>query len=108
MESFLRGTYPILQLFMVRSGVIKNIIQDIISINDKDNTNLQTSFDLLSEIIKYNKRTLMIFESSISQKEYDVICNKTLKNIVDSNVFIRSLMLSLHKFELVLDLYIIG
>jgi len=101
LESFLRGTYPILQLLLVRSGVIKKIVRDIITKNTQDETGLQTSFDLLSEIIKYNKRTLLIFESSISEEEFNIICTHMLQNIIDSNVFIRALILSLYRFEAV-------
>ena len=61
--------------------------------------NLQTSLDLLGEIIKSNKRTLLLFESSISEPEFELICAKILSNIIDSNVFIRALAISLHKFN---------
>lgn len=61
--------------------------------------NLQTSFDLLGEILKYNKRTLLLFESAISAAEFSIMCSKMLSNIVDSNVFVRALIISLRKFE---------
>ncbi len=109
-ESFLRGTYPVIQLFAIRSGVLKNIVKvsfppvvtygkDIVSIDEQDNTNLQTSFDLLGEILKFNKRTILIFESSVSKGEFELVCRKVLSNIIDSNVLARALVLSLHRFS---------
>jgi len=72
-----------------------------VTINEKDNMNLQTSFDLLGEIIKCNKRNILLFESQISKEELDLICEKVKNYVVDSNVFIRSLIISLNKFEFV-------
>ncbi len=69
------------------------------TIEEQDNTNLQTSFDLLGEIIKYNKRTLLIFESAISDLECGLLCEKIVSHIVDSNVFIRSLIISAQYFH---------
>eukprot|EP00826_Nyctotherus_ovalis_P003912 TRINITY_DN10813_c0_g1_i1.p4 TRINITY_DN10813_c0_g1~~TRINITY_DN10813_c0_g1_i1.p4 ORF type:complete len:100 (-),score=29.76 TRINITY_DN10813_c0_g1_i1:680-979(-) len=90
-----------LQLLMVRSGIMESIVEDIISAHAQEDTSLQTSFDLLSEIVKYNKRTLLIVESSMSEEEFNAVCGKILKNIVDSNVLVRALILSLHRFEAV-------
>ncbi len=71
------------------------------SIAEKDNTNLQTSFDLLGEIVKFNKRTLRLFECSVSEVEHILICDKIITNIIDSNVLVRALVLSLRRFATV-------
>jgi len=63
--------------------------------------NLQTAFDLLGEILKFNKRTILLFESSVTSIELDVMYKKLMTNIIDSNVFIRSLSISLHRFNTV-------
>lgn len=72
-------------------------------IEEKDNMNLQTAFDLLGEILKFNKRTILIFESSLSSAELERICEKLTSNIIDSNVFIRSLLISLYRFNSVIS-----
>lgn len=86
---------------MVRSGAVKIIVRDIQSAHAKEDTSLQTSFDLLSELVKYNKRTLLIVESSMSEEEFNSVCAHVLKNIVESNVFVRALILSMHRFQAV-------
>ena len=62
-ESFTRGWNPYLQLFIARSGILKILIKDIITIQTQDDANLQTAFDILGEMIRFNKRTILILES---------------------------------------------
>ena len=101
LEAFLRGSNPIFQIFIGRSGVLKNILSDILSINEFDSTSLQTAFDLLGEIIKFNKRMFYIFEQSLSYLEFQLLCYKAMVFIVDSNVFLRAIFMSKQTFDLV-------
>mmetsp|Transcript_31883 Transcript_31883/g.36408 ORF Transcript_31883/g.36408 Transcript_31883/m.36408 type:complete len:175 (+) Transcript_31883:312-836(+) len=68
-ESFTRGCNPYLQLYVSRSGILKDLIRDIISIQTQDDANLQTAFDILGEMVRFNKRTLLILEAHIKRDE---------------------------------------
>ena len=96
-ESFTRGCNPYLQLFVARSGILKFLIKDIITIQTQDDANLQTAFDILGEMIRFNKRTLLILESHIKKTELQKFKDKWVSHLIDSNVFIRSLWLTLYK-----------
>ena len=105
-EAFLRGSFSLFQLIVARSGIFKNIVHDILTIQEKDNTNLQTSFDLLGETLKFNKRVFLIFEGLISYSEFEMICQKSMNNIIDSNVFLRAIVLSIHRFIILDERYL--
>jgi len=96
-ESFVRGCNPFFQLFVARSGIFKVLIEDILNIGMQDNANLQTAFDILGETLKFNKRTILILESQIPSASLSNFTQKCLSHLVDSNVFIRSLLLTLYK-----------
>jgi Trpc4-associated protein len=95
MEGFVRGSNPFLQLFIARSGIFKILINDILTIEKHDDQNLQTAFDIIGETIKFNKRTLLIFEAHIHPDRLDQFMQKCLSHLVDSNVFLRSILLTL-------------
>lgn len=96
-ESFTRGWNPYLQLFIARSGILKILIKDIITIQTQDDANLQTAFDILGEMIRFNKRTILILESHIRKSDLQKFKDKWVTHLIDSNVFIRSLWLTLYK-----------
>lgn len=70
----------------------------------EDYKNLQALFDILGEILKFNKRTIILFETSISEQEFNLIWEKAKESIIYSHGFIRSLAVSLNKFNSVFDL----
>lgn len=102
-ESFVRGCNPFLQLFVARSGIFPVLINDILNIQTHDDANLQTAFDILGETIKFNKRTILIFESNIRPEDLEKIQKKCLSHLIDSNVFIRSILLTLYKHTKEID-----
>ena len=73
----------------------------ILTLETPDNNLLQMSFDLISENIKYNKKMFLIFEHKIAEN-IEVVFDKAFKFIVDSNVFLRSILLSDYYFKTVL------
>lgn len=95
MEGFVRGSNPFLQLFIARSGIFKILINDILTIDKHDDQNLQTAFDIIGETIKFNKRTMLIFEAHIHPDRLEQFMQKCLTHLVDSNVFLRSILLTL-------------
>jgi hypothetical protein len=63
-------------------------------------SSLQTAFDLLGEILRNNLVSLEIFELLLEkQDQYDKFMQIVLKNLVDSNVFLRSLFISMEYFD---------
>ena len=96
-ESFLRGSSPQEQLFAARSGLLINLIDDIVSDKLHCAGSLQTSFDLLGELCKGNSEVLHLLVSTLDEEKFRKIMSAAAANLVDSNVFIRSLMLSVER-----------
>ena len=60
---------------------------------------LQSSFDLLGELSKFNYEAFRCFEQVLdTEQKVEHFLRITNRNLVDSNMFIRSLMLSYHFF----------
>ena len=95
LEAYLRGSDVREQLFIARSGVLAHTTSLIIEIGKKSNHNLQTAFDLLGEIIKGNRFTLEMVEASLGDHQFRQFVDVVMNNLVDSNVFVRSLYLSM-------------
>ncbi len=104
-ESVLRGSNPFFQMIVIRGNIIPLIVKDIITINQRNCTHLQTSYDLLGELVKFNKRAFYILESTLSASELEYILDKSIDYIVDSNVFLRSIILSNEYFNFVRALH---
>jgi hypothetical protein len=61
-------------------------------------SNLQTSFDLLGELVRYNPAVVELLEARLLQlQSMDKFLAVVLGNLVDSNVFLRSLVLTVEK-----------
>ena len=102
-ETFLRGSNFKNQMFVVFSGVLYKLINDVLKINEiLNSTSAQITYDFLGEVMKYN---------IIGVLGLDIICRKrkilksVLENIgskvVDSNVFFRGLFLSFEYFKVI-------
>ena len=98
-EAFLRGSNKDHQVFVAHSGVIKHVVTHIISIGVKNSTSLQTAFDLLGELIKFNLYLFEQLEKSFEDQEFRDFVDTILANLIDSNVFLRSLYLSMEFFS---------
>jgi hypothetical protein len=96
-ESYLRGSSPQEQLFAARSGLLINLIDDIVSDKLHCAGSLQTSFDLLGELCKGNSEVLHLLVSTLDEEKFRKIMSAAAANLVDSNVFIRSLLLSVER-----------
>jgi hypothetical protein len=73
-ECFLRGSAPRSQMFVARSGLLKHLISDISSRNfcRGAETSLQSNFDLLGELIKYNGAVLVMMETMLLSLDGDL------------------------------------
>ena len=99
LEAFLRGSNRNHQRLIAETGAIKHLIEHIFATrSSKTSNNLQTAFDLLGEIIKFNHQTLEIFDKSLNDAEFEELLDIIMTNLIDSNVFLRSLFLSFDPF----------
>ena len=98
-ESYLRGSSPAEQVFVARSGLLVHLIDDITSERLHCAGSLQTSFDLLGELCKGNAEVLRLLVASLDEESFRKLMSVAAANLVDSNVFIRSLLLSLERIS---------
>jgi len=120
-EAYLRGASRIEQTLLASRGLLEFLLKSITNsmktfdVNDENqqenddssvnrivygSTMLQTSFDMLGELCKFN-RTVFKMMNEILKKDEDL--KKSLlecisMNLIDSNVFLRALFLSLERF----------
>ena len=98
-ESYLRGSSPAEQVFVARSGLLSHLIDDITSERLHCAGSLQTSFDLLGELCKGNAEVLRLLVKDLDEERFRKLMSVAAANLVDSNVFIRSLLLSLERIS---------
>eukprot|EP00752_Nemacystus_decipiens_P006451 g5810.t1 len=93
-EAFLRGGSTQEQLFISGGGLIPHLVKEITSNGMWCAGSLQTAFDLLGELCKGNREVLEMLEASMTEKQLRRFLQVMVDNLVDSNVFMRSLVLS--------------
>ena len=108
-EAYLRGASSQEQLFAARCGVLNYIIKLILENKDSksengdnqnnSNLNLQSAFDLLGELVKYNMITFEMVDAALGEEEFRRFLDSVMHNLVESNVFIRSLYMSVETFQ---------
>lgn len=95
-EAFIRGSDSRGQVIMAKSGMLRHLVEGVL--NSQCSGNLQTNFDLLGELIKWNPEAFAMFNDVLDGKTYSRFMQVVVSNLVDSNVFIRSVVLSLEYF----------
>ena len=98
-ESYLRGSSAGEQVFAARSGLLEHLVEDVSSDRLHCAGSLQTSFDLLGELGKGNVEVFTLLASSLDEESFRKLMSVAAANLVDSNVFIRSLLLSLERLS---------
>eukprot|EP00903_Cladosiphon_okamuranus_P008770 g8401.t1 len=93
-EAFLRGGSTQEQLFISGGGLLPHLVKEITSSGMWCAGSLQTAFDLLGELCKGNREVLEMLEASMTEKQLRRFLQVMVDNLVDSNVFMRSLVLS--------------
>jgi hypothetical protein len=98
-EAFLR-LGPIEDQLLVAStpGFLEHLVTDIINMVGADCHGLQTNFDLLGEIVKFNSLVLVMIDRILDEDKFRRFMDVVSSHLVDSNVFIRSLIITL-EFE---------
>jgi hypothetical protein len=101
-EVMVRGNNTFFQNFIASTGLIPCLLYDIIYSQTDQLQILQLSFDILGELIKFNKGNFFLMNYYfVDNNEYHVFTRKVISKdkLVDSNVFLRSIILSYHFFN---------
>lgn len=99
-ESYLRGSCVQEQFFVAQSGLLLQLVKHVTSDRLHCAGSLQTSFDLLGEMCKGNLEVLRLLMSQLDESSFHKLMNVAASNLVDSNVFIRSLVLSVERIAM--------
>lgn len=101
LEAFLRGAPQDDQTFVGQElGLIQILVRDISADGFKCTGALQTAFDVLGECVKVNApniqhlESLLLLSTAHSPPLLRMFVDSIFSNLVDSNVFLRSLLLS--------------
>ncbi|RLN57326.1 hypothetical protein BBJ28_00005083, partial [Nothophytophthora sp. Chile5] len=98
-EAFLRRADPSEQLFIARTPLLQSLVTEILSGGAyRSQGSFQSAFDLLGEMTKGNWQTLQLFHEKLNNTQFATFMEVVILNLVDSNVFIRSMLLSSEKF----------
>jgi hypothetical protein len=98
-ESYLRGSSAAEQVFVVKTGLLSFLMNEITSQRLHCAGSLQTSFDLLGELCKGNTEVLQLLVGMLDEEKFRRLMSVSAANLVDSNVFIRSLLLCLERIS---------
>ncbi|KAG6546998.1 hypothetical protein Mapa_011615 [Marchantia paleacea] len=98
-EAFLRGADVQDQVIVASTGLMEHLLTEILKGGFSCASSLQINFDLLGELLKFNRILFTRFTSLLSGDKFDKFVEALVTNLVDSNVFIRSVLLSLETFK---------
>uniref|UniRef100_W5U9V4 Short transient receptor potential channel 4-associated protein n=1 Tax=Ictalurus punctatus TaxID=7998 RepID=W5U9V4_ICTPU len=100
-ESFLRGATSYAdQMFLLKRGLLEHILFCIIDSGCKSRDVLQSYFDLLGELMKFNIDAFKRFNKYVNTEEkFEMFLNQINSSLVDSNMLVRCIVLSLDRFE---------
>jgi Trpc4-associated protein len=94
-ESFLRGSIPLHQAMVAQAGILSHVCKSILDETSQSVHGLQSSFDLLGEIIKFNPALVLQLELTLGRDGSDNLTRICSSHLVESNMFLRSLLLTL-------------
>ncbi|KAL2654110.1 hypothetical protein R1flu_022238 [Riccia fluitans] len=98
-EAFLRGADVSDQEIVASTGLMEHLLAEILKGGFSCASSLQINFDLLGELLKFNRVLFSRFSSLFTGDKLGRFVEALITNLVDSNVFIRSVLLSLERFE---------
>ena len=102
-EVMLRGNNTFLQTYTIYSGLLYCLIYDILYGKKDKNQTLQISFDILGELVKFNRCSFLVLDYCFCDNtEFIEFTKKILSKdtLIDSNVFLRAIILSIYSFDL--------
>ncbi|GIY53963.1 hypothetical protein CDAR_193911 [Caerostris darwini] len=99
-ESYVRGNFHCAdQDFLLRRNLLSHVVQSLLTSNSRHREILQSSFDLLGELIKFNVAAFTQLNSHIlTSAKQKKLMSVMSASLVDSNMFIRNLILSYELF----------
>ena len=100
LESWLRGSSEDEQVYCAKSGLIDFLVDYVLGNKLHCAGNLQTAFDLLGELCKGNIVTLQMVLQTMDEERFERLMSVVISNLVDSNVFIRALLLTTERISL--------
>uniref|UniRef100_A0A3P8VKJ9 Transient receptor potential cation channel, subfamily C, member 4 associated protein a n=1 Tax=Cynoglossus semilaevis TaxID=244447 RepID=A0A3P8VKJ9_CYNSE len=100
-ESFLRGATSYAdQMFLLKRGLLEHILFCIIDSSCTSRDVLQSYFDLLGELMKFNIDAFKRFNKYVNTPEkFQTFLTQINSSLVDSNMLVRCIVLSLDRFE---------
>ena len=101
-EVMLRGNNTFMQTYSIYSGLLYCLINDILYGKQEKNQTLQISFDIFGELVKFNRCGFFILDYCFCDNtEFNEFTHKILskETLIDSNVFLRSIILSIYFFD---------
>lgn len=99
-ESFIRGFNYSDQVFVAHGGLLYHLLDLAVGKKITKPNNIQITYDLMGEIIKFNHHNMMFFEMLCKEFGWSqILFEQVEQNVVDSNVFLRSIMLTIEKFD---------
>uniref|UniRef100_A0A8C8J880 Short transient receptor potential channel 4-associated protein n=1 Tax=Oncorhynchus tshawytscha TaxID=74940 RepID=A0A8C8J880_ONCTS len=100
-ESFLRGATSYAdQMFLLKRGLLENMLFCIIYSGCKSKDVLQSYFDLLGELMKFNIDAFKRFNIYVStDNKFQTFMSQINSSLMDSNMLVRCIILSLDRFE---------
>jgi hypothetical protein len=102
-EVILRGNNSFVQTFTIYSGLLYCLMNDILYGKQDKNQTLQISFDILGELVKFNRCSIFMMDYCLCDNVEFIEFNKKVLSkdtLIDSNVFLRALILSIYFFDL--------
>lgn len=101
-EVLLRGNNTLYQTYIGCNGLMPCLLYDILYSKKEKSQITQLSFDILGELIKFNRGNFFILNHYLSDKKefsefFKIVFMKD--TLVDSNVFIRAIIISNHIFK---------
>jgi hypothetical protein len=104
LESYARGSTGPEQTFLLRSGILSNILK-VIKHDKKSTTKsitnvMQTQFDLLSELMRHNIQAIELLNSTLTDKEFKEFMETVMNNLTESNVFLSTLYMTLEEDDI--------
>ena len=101
-EMILRGNNSFFQTFTVYSGLLYCLLSDILYGKQDKNQMLQISFDVLGELVKFNRCCILVLDYCFCDNTEFIEFTKKFTSkdtLVDSNVFLRAIVLSIYFFD---------
>ncbi|PAA90164.1 hypothetical protein BOX15_Mlig011780g2 [Macrostomum lignano] len=98
-ESYLRcqGAYCD-QVLLIRRGLLSHVASTLIEVDSPSREVVQSGFDLLAELLKFNEQAVRELDGQLGEAGSNRLCQLASANLVDSNMFLRSAMLSIDHF----------